>query len=80
MTKLTMTRHTIGRIHLSAAILGLTLIAVFWSSTIVVELFADAAAVATLKQAILWGMLALSPQWPRRAPPDSGSGAAAALR
>ena len=56
-----MTRHTLGRLHLAAAVAGLMLIAAFWTSTIIVELFADATAVATLKQAILWGMLALIP-------------------
>lgn len=56
-----MTRHKLGKVHLVAAITGLTLIAVFWTSTIVVELSAGAAAVAALKQAILWGMIVLIP-------------------
>jgi len=56
-----MTRHKLGKVHLVAATTGLMLIAVFWTSTIVVELSADAAAVAALKQAILWGMLVLIP-------------------
>jgi hypothetical protein len=56
-----MTRNTLSRIHLSAAVVGLVLIATFWTSTIIVELFAGPATVAALKQAILWGMLALVP-------------------
>ena len=56
-----MTRHSLGRIHLFAAITGFALIAAFWTSTIAVELLAGPDAIAVLKQAILWGMLALVP-------------------
>ena len=45
----------------SPVLLAFALIATFWTSTVVSELFLGAAAVAAVKQAILWGMLLLIP-------------------
>ncbi len=56
-----MSRKLFGRIHLVAGLLAFALIATFWTSTVVSELFLGAAAVAAVKQAILWGMLLLIP-------------------
>ncbi len=56
-----MTRASIGKAHLAAGFLAFGLVAIFWSSTVLVELFGDAAAVAAVKGAILWGMLLLVP-------------------
>ena len=56
-----MSRILVGRIHLVAGLLAFALIATFWTSTVVSELFLGAAAVAAVKQAILWGMLLLIP-------------------
>jgi hypothetical protein len=56
-----MSRIVIGRVHLVAGILGFALIVTFWTSTIVSETFGSAAMVASIKQAILWGMLLLIP-------------------
>ena len=49
------------RIHAAAGILGFTVILVFWSSTVVSEFTASPAAVATVKNGILWGMMLLVP-------------------
>ncbi|MCC2113555.1 MAG: hypothetical protein KDJ16_16085 [Hyphomicrobiales bacterium] len=49
------------RIHAIAGGLGLATIATFWTSTVLVELFGDAAAIAAVKTAILWGMIVLIP-------------------
>ena len=56
-----MSRFAIGRLHLVAATLALALIVTFWTSTIVSEAFGSATMVASVKQAILWGMLLLVP-------------------
>lgn len=49
------------RVHAVAGGLGLLTIALFWSSTVLSELFGSAATVAAVKTAILWGLLALIP-------------------
>src|SRR5262245_44908575 len=56
-----MSRVVIGRVHLVAGVLAFALICTFWTSTVLSELFGSNAAIATVKQAILWGMLALIP-------------------
>ena len=56
-----MSRILVGRIHLVAGLLAFALIVTFWTSTVVSELFLGVAAVAAVKQAILWGMLLLIP-------------------
>jgi hypothetical protein len=56
-----MSRIVIGKVHLVAGILGFALIVTFWTSTIVSEAFGSAATVASVKHAILWGMLLLVP-------------------
>jgi polyferredoxin len=56
-----MSRMLVGRVHLVGGLLAFALIATFWTSTVVSELFLGAAAVAAVKQAILWGMLLLIP-------------------
>ena len=56
-----MSRMLVGKIHLVAALFSFTLISAFWMSTVVSELFLAPAAVAVVKQAILWGMMLLVP-------------------
>jgi hypothetical protein len=51
----------IHRIHPVAGAMALAIIATFWTSTAVVELWGDVSAVAIVKRAILWGLLALVP-------------------
>lgn len=51
----------INRLHALAGSLGLLSIGLFWTSTVVSELTGDAAAVAWVKTAILWGLLVLIP-------------------
>lgn len=56
-----MSRIMIGKVHLAAGILAFALIVTFWSSTIAAEAFGSVAMVASVKAAILWGMLLLIP-------------------
>lgn len=56
-----MSRAVPGRVHLAAAIAAFALICTFWTGTVVSELFFGPAAVAAVKQGILWGMLLLVP-------------------
>lgn len=49
------------KIHVIAGMLTLLTISTFWVSTLVSELFASYALIATVKTAILWGMLFLIP-------------------
>ncbi|RYH09569.1 hypothetical protein [Tropicimonas sp. IMCC6043] len=49
------------RLHLVSGGLALATIATFWTSTVLTELFRSAAAVATVKSAILWGFALLIP-------------------
>ena len=49
------------RLHVAAGIIGLATIATFWTSTVIVDLFGTYAQIATVKQAILWGLLLLVP-------------------
>ncbi len=49
------------KIHAAAGTLALLTIVTFWSSTIISELFGTYAQIATLKMAVLWGMLVLIP-------------------
>lgn len=48
-------------VHAIAGTIAMLIIAVFWSATLVSEVFLDAAAVATVKQAIVYGLLILVP-------------------
>jgi hypothetical protein len=56
-----MARLLVGSIHRIAGIVAFTTIALFWTGTAIVEVFGDGAAVARVKEAILWGMLLLIP-------------------
>ncbi|NGN40965.1 hypothetical protein G6N74_07805 [Mesorhizobium sp. CGMCC 1.15528] len=49
------------RLHAAAGILAFILIASFWLSTAISELFGTPAAIASVKQAIVWAMLVLVP-------------------
>ncbi|MDJ0939800.1 MAG: hypothetical protein QNJ00_08540 [Woeseiaceae bacterium] len=49
------------RIHAIAGVIGFATIAVFWLSTAISELFGSPADVATVKTAILWGLIVLIP-------------------
>lgn len=49
------------RLHALAGGLGLALIAVFWTATVVADLSGHPAAIAFVKTAILWGLLLLIP-------------------
>ena len=49
------------RIHAIAGIVGFLTITLFWTSTASTELFGSHAAVTTVKNSILWGMLLLIP-------------------
>jgi hypothetical protein len=49
------------RLHPVAGITAFVIILLFWSSTVISELFGTPAAVAAVKGAILWGMLLLIP-------------------
>lgn len=48
-------------LHLVSAVTGLVCIAIFWSSTVVVELLGGPVAVLGVKTAILWGCAVLIP-------------------
>lgn len=48
-------------IHATAGALGMSLIASFWVSTLISELFLDASAVASVKQAVVYGLALLVP-------------------
>lgn len=56
-----MTRILAGRVHRIAGIIAFAAVTLFWTSTVLVEVFADRPAVALVKQSILWGMLVLIP-------------------
>lgn len=56
-----MSRSLIAKSHAVASLVAFALVATFWTSTVFSELFASPAAVATVKGAILWGMLVLVP-------------------
>lgn len=49
------------RIHATAGGIAFLLIATFWTSTLLSELFGDEAAVTSIKNFILWGMMVLIP-------------------
>lgn len=49
------------RVHGAAGLLALVVIVSFWSSTVLVELLGEPAAVAMVKSAIAWGLLVLVP-------------------
>jgi hypothetical protein len=49
------------RIHPAAGVLAFLIILSFWTSTVAVELFGSAAAIAVVKRAIPWGFLVLVP-------------------
>jgi hypothetical protein len=51
----------IRRIHPVAGATALAIIATFWTSTALTELWGDVSAIAFVKRAILWGLLALVP-------------------
>lgn len=48
-------------IHAAAGAIALMTITAFWTSTVLSEIFGDHACIATVKTAILWGMLILIP-------------------
>lgn len=50
-----------ARIHAIAGVTGFLIILLFWSSTVLSELFGSYAAIAAVKEAILWGMTVLIP-------------------
>ncbi len=49
------------KIHAIAGVIGLLTITVFWTSTLFTELVGSHEAIATVKNAILWGMIILIP-------------------
>lgn len=49
------------RVHAIAGMLGLTIIAVFFTASVVVELFGDQGAITTVKQWIVYGLFLLIP-------------------
>lgn len=49
------------RIHAIAGVLGFLTIMAFWLSTLVSEVFGSLANIATVKNAILWGLIVLVP-------------------
>ncbi len=49
------------KIHATAGTVALITIATFWTSTILTEIFGTHVQIATLKMAVLWGMLVLIP-------------------
>ena len=49
------------RVHAIAGVTGFALIVVFWTSTVISELFGSHETIAAVKAAILWGMIALIP-------------------
>lgn len=51
----------IRRLHLLAALLAVTMIATFWISTVLSELFGSSALVVSVKTAIPWGLCVLIP-------------------
>lgn len=51
----------IDRLHALAGTLGLSCIALFWTSTVASELSGDPQAIAWVKSAILWGLWVLVP-------------------
>jgi len=50
-----------AKLHAAFGGLALVTICCFWGSTVLSELFGDHAAIASVKNAILWGMLVLVP-------------------
>ena len=56
-----MSRTVVALVHRIAGVLAFLLVLAFWLSTAAVELFGDPAAVAAVKQAIIWGMAHLVP-------------------
>ena len=48
-------------VHVIAGAVGFLTIAVFWSSTLITELIGSPAAIAAVKNGILWGMAVLIP-------------------
>lgn len=49
------------RVHAIAGAIGFTMIAMFWTSTAVSELFGSPADIAAVKTFVLWGMIVLIP-------------------
>jgi hypothetical protein len=54
-------RKSLVKLHAAAGVAALALIAVFWGSTVAVELLGSTAAIASVKTAIAWAMLAMVP-------------------
>lgn len=54
-------RNLIARVHRAAGVVAFLLVLLFWLSTVAVELLGTPAAIAAVKQAILWGMALLVP-------------------
>ena len=56
-----MSRRTVRRVHLAAALTAYAIILTFWTSTVAVELFGSTDAIAITKRAITWGLFVLVP-------------------
>jgi len=54
-------RILVSRVHRTAGVAAFVLVLLFWLSTVAVELLGTPAAVASVKQAILFGMVLLAP-------------------
>ncbi len=52
-------RKRLVAVHGAAGVLALLILSIFWFSTVVVELFGDAGAIAAVKDAIMKGVVAL---------------------
>ena len=58
---MTLQRKNLVRLHAATGMAAAAVIAVFWTSTVIVESFGSETAVATVKTAIAWAMLLLVP-------------------
>ena len=59
--------------HPVAGTMALTTVVVFWTSTVISELFASQAVITTVKTSIPWGFLVLIPALAAAVPQDSNS-------
>jgi hypothetical protein len=58
---MSMQRSLLVKIHAATAMAATATIAIFWTSTVAVELFGSASAVTTVKTGIAWAMLWMVP-------------------
>ena len=58
---MTMQRALLVKIHAATGLAAAATIAVFWTSTVAVELFGSTSAISTVKTAIAWAMLWMVP-------------------